>query len=60
VIHRLDRETSGLMMFAKNQEVQAALQGDWAESVLERTYVAVVEGLPAKPRGTVTSWLKEN
>ena len=60
VIHRLDRETSGLMMFAKNQEVQAALQGDWAESVLERTYVAVVEGQPTKPQGTVTSWLKEN
>ncbi|HWD91772.1 MAG TPA: RluA family pseudouridine synthase [Verrucomicrobiae bacterium] len=60
VIHRLDRETSGLMMFAKNQDVQAMLQGDWRESVLERTYVAVVEGLPAKPQGTVTSWLKEN
>jgi 23S rRNA pseudouridine1911/1915/1917 synthase len=60
VIHRLDRETSGLMMFAKTQAVQAALQGDWRESVLERVYAAVVEGRIAEPSGTITSWLAEN
>jgi 23S rRNA pseudouridine1911/1915/1917 synthase len=60
IIHRLDRETSGLMMFAKSPAVQAALQGDWQESVRERIYVAVVEGRVVKPSGTITSWLTEN
>ena len=60
IVHRLDRETSGLMMFAKSQTVQQALQGEWSEAVLERVYVAVVEGQMTKPEGTITSWLKEN
>jgi 23S rRNA pseudouridine1911/1915/1917 synthase len=60
IIHRLDRETSGLMMFAKSHAVQAALQGDWQDSMLERIYIAVVEGRVAKPSGTIISWLKEN
>ena len=60
IVHRLDRETSGLMMFAKSQAAQQALQEDWAEAVLERIYVAVVEGQLQEPEGTVTSWLKEN
>jgi 23S rRNA pseudouridine1911/1915/1917 synthase len=59
VVHRLDRETSGLMMFAKNQAIQAALQSAWRETVGERTYVAVVEGCVASPSGTLTSWLTE-
>jgi 23S rRNA pseudouridine1911/1915/1917 synthase len=60
VVHRLDRETSGLMMFAKSQAVQQALQTNWCEAVLERTYVAVVQGQVTQTAGTVTSWLKEN
>jgi 23S rRNA pseudouridine1911/1915/1917 synthase len=60
VLHRLDRETSGLMMFAKNQAVQQALQDDWQEAVLERIYLAVVEGRLKEPQGTITSWLTEN
>jgi 23S rRNA pseudouridine1911/1915/1917 synthase len=60
IVHRLDRETSGLMMFARNPTVQAQLQQSWEESVLERIYVAVVEGQVAKPEGTITSWLKED
>jgi 23S rRNA pseudouridine1911/1915/1917 synthase len=60
VVHRLDRETSGLMMFAKNQSVQRTLQEAWQESVLERIYVAVVEGRVGTPEGTITSWLTEN
>ena len=60
VVHRLDRETSGLMMFAKSQTVQATLQDTWRESILDRIYVAVVQGRPASAWGTVTSWLKEN
>ncbi len=60
IVHRLDRETSGLMMFAKSAVVQKALQDDWQEAVLERIYVAVVEGRVEKAEGTVTSWLTES
>ncbi|HAH24199.1 MAG TPA: RNA pseudouridine synthase, partial [Prolixibacteraceae bacterium] len=60
IVHRLDRETSGLMMFAKSKRVQEVLQKDWNEAIIERSYVAVVEGSIEKPEGTVTSWLKEN
>lgn len=60
VVHRLDRETSGLMMFAKNQAVQKALQDDWQEAVLERTYAAVLEGRVEQAEGTITSWLTES
>ena len=61
VVHRLDRETSGLMMFAKSQAVQKLLQDAWPEAVLERIYIAVVEGGRVEPpQETITSWLKEN
>lgn len=60
IVHRLDRETSGLMMFAKSKRVQEILQKDWNEAIIERSYVAVVEGVIDGQDGTVTSWLKEN
>lgn len=60
VLHRLDRETSGVMMYAKTEAVQKALQNAWKEAVLERNYVVVVEGLVTKAQGTITSWLKES
>lgn len=60
IVHRLDRDTSGLMMFAKSKKVQEALQKDWNDSIIERSYVVVVEGAVEKTEGTVTSWLKEN
>jgi 23S rRNA pseudouridine1911/1915/1917 synthase len=60
VVHRLDKDASGLMMFAKSKDVQGALQGAWTRDVLERTYVVAVEGSVEKDAGTVTSWLKEN
>ena len=59
VVHRLDRDTSGVMVFAKNKEVQQTLQNSWQESVHERAYIALVEGA-VKKDGTVTSWLTEN
>ncbi|WP_329958758.1 RluA family pseudouridine synthase [Sporosarcina sp. G11-34] len=59
VVHRLDRDTSGIMIFAKNKEVQQTLQNSWQESVPERAYVALVEGT-VKEDGTVISWLTEN
>ncbi|HBW38844.1 RluA family pseudouridine synthase [Desulfosporosinus sp. BICA1-9] len=60
VLHRLDRETSGVMMFAKSEKVQQLLQEAWKEAVLERTYVVVVEGAVSKEQGTITSWLTES
>ena len=59
VVHRLDRDTSGVMVFAKNKEAQQTLQNSWQESVRERAYIALVEGA-VKKDGTVTSWLTEN
>ncbi|MDD9266470.1 RluA family pseudouridine synthase [Paenibacillus sp. GCM10023248] len=60
VVHRLDRDTSGVMMFAKSERVQQHLQNTWQDSVKERTYVALVEGMVKKPEGTISSWLKEH
>jgi 23S rRNA pseudouridine1911/1915/1917 synthase len=60
IVHRLDRDTSGLMMFAKSKRVQEVMQKDWNEAIIERSYIAIVEGVIEKPEGTVTSWLKEN
>ncbi|MGL4411429.1 MAG: RluA family pseudouridine synthase [Bacteroidales bacterium] len=60
VLHRLDRDTSGLMMFAKNQEVQEKMQRNWEQMVTERTYLAVVEGKIEQREGNVESYLWEN
>lgn len=59
IVHRLDRDTSGLMMFAKSEEVKHALQEDWQGAVSERTYAALVEGKPKEPKGTLQSYLFE-
>lgn len=60
IVHRLDRDTSGLMMFAKSKRVQEAMQEAWKEAIVERSYVVVVEGTVEQTEGTITSWLKEN
>lgn len=60
VLHRLDRDTSGLMMFAKNQKVQKILQSDWNNMITRRSYVAVVEGRPEKDCDLLISNLTEN
>ncbi|OKP97357.1 RluA family pseudouridine synthase [Paenibacillus sp. P46E] len=59
VVHRLDRDTSGVMMFAKSEPLQQMLQNTWKDTVKERSYVALVEGVVKKPEGTISSWLKE-
>ncbi|SDL62894.1 RluA family pseudouridine synthase [Paenibacillus jilunlii] len=59
VVHRLDRDTSGVMMFAKSEQLQQTLQNTWKETVKERSYVALVEGVVKKTEGTISSWLKE-
>ncbi|HSR35781.1 MAG TPA: RluA family pseudouridine synthase, partial [Desulfurivibrionaceae bacterium] len=58
VVHRLDRDTSGLLVFAKSEAAKRALQDQWPE--VEKRYVAVVEGVPAEPRGTISSCLRES
>lgn len=60
IVHRLDRETSGLMIFAKNEEVKHKLQEAWNDTIIDRTYIAVVEGNVEKPEGTIVSYLVED
>lgn len=59
IVHRLDRDTSGVMIFARSKMVQQRLQKAWTETVQERSYVALVEGI-VKKDGTITSWLTED
>lgn len=59
IVHRLDRDTSGLIVFAKTEEAKRRLQENWHDMVRKRTYVAVVEGQVKRAEGTITSWLKE-
>lgn len=60
VVHRLDRDTSGLMVYAKDKNVELALESDWHNIVFDRRYVAVLSGVMEQDEGTVESWLKDN
>lgn len=60
VVHRLDRDTSGLMVYAKNMEAEQILEHNWHDIVYNRRYVAVVSGEIVEDSGTVSSWLKDN
>jgi 23S rRNA pseudouridine1911/1915/1917 synthase len=60
VIHRLDRETSGIMMFAKNPNVQKLVQETWGPTTKERTYVAVIQGVMDHSKGSYSSYLVES
>jgi len=60
IVHRLDRETSGLMLFAKSTRVQKIFQKSWNEIIRERCYVALAEGVVDPPEGEISSYLKEN
>lgn len=60
VVHRLDRDTSGVMIFAKSEKAQDILQTTWNDSVKERTYVVLVEGNVKKDSDTIISYLAEN
>lgn len=59
IVHRLDRDTSGLMVFAKNIEAKEALQHNWNNMVLERKYVALLDGELEKESGEIRSHLAE-
>jgi 23S rRNA pseudouridine1911/1915/1917 synthase len=60
IVHRLDRDTSGIMMFAKTKEIQQKLQDNWENAVTKRIYYAVVEGHVNNAEGEIVSCLKEN
>lgn len=60
VVHRLDRNTTGLMMFAKTEEAMETLRHNWNNFVLERYYVALVEGIVKEDEGVIKSHLAEN
>ncbi len=60
VVHRIDRETSGIILFAKTREIQLAMQEHWHEVVTRRVYVALVEGKMEKEKDTIVTWLTEN
>ena len=60
IVHRLDQHTSGLMMFAKNPQAKEAMQHNWNNMVLERKYIAIVEGRLDPPEGRYSSYLAEN
>lgn len=60
VVHRLDRDTSGLMIYAKDIETEQILEHNWHDIVYDRRYVAVVSGEMEEDGGTVANWLKDN
>lgn len=60
VLHRLDKETSGVMMFAKSAEIQEEMQRNWQRYVTKRTYIAVLEGCIREDEGTFESFLTED
>lgn len=60
VVHRLDRETSGLMMYAKDEKTQHTLRDNWQEIVTDRRYVSIVSGDMERDAGTIESWLTDH
>lgn len=60
VVHRLDRDTSGLLVYAKDMNTEQIFAHNWHELVYDRRYIAVLSGVMEDDQGTVCSWLKEN
>ena len=60
VLHRLDRDTSGVLVFAKDYQVKRVMTDHWNENILERRYLAVLDGVPQLAKGRIESWLIEN
>jgi 23S rRNA pseudouridine1911/1915/1917 synthase len=58
VVHRLDKEVSGILLFAKSHDVMEAIKENWNET--EKHYYALVEGIPGKAEDTIKSWLIED
>lgn len=60
IVHRLDKDTSGLVLFAKNEDLKNKLQDNWNDIVKVREYYTVVEGSIKEDKGTIKQYLKEN
>ncbi|MBR2301155.1 MAG: RluA family pseudouridine synthase [Bacteroidaceae bacterium] len=60
LVHRLDRDTSGLMVYAKDVQTQQSLIRGWQELVTDRRYIAIVSGELEREEGSVRSWLTED
>jgi len=60
VLHRIDKETSGVLVFAKDIRVHSMLKMHWNEDVTLREYIAAVDGVMEEKQGTLISYLKEN
>ena len=60
VVHRLDRDTSGLMVYAKDMDTEQLFEHNWHDIVYDRRYVAVLSGEMERDEGTVANWLKDN
>ena len=60
VVHRIDRDTSGILLFAKTSRMAELLRADWHRLVESRRYIAVAEGFFREPEGTVDTWMDED
>ena len=60
VVHRLDRDTSGLMVYAKDLQTEQILEHNWHQIVYDRRYVAILSGEMEQDDGTIANWLKDN
>lgn len=60
VVHRIDEDTSGVLMFVKDSKLRDALQDNWNDLVKKRGYFAIIEGEMKEKEGTITSYLKKN
>lgn len=58
IVHRLDRDTSGILLFAKSERAKQFLQADWDNTT--KIYLTIVSGRPSPPQGTISSYLAEN
>jgi 23S rRNA pseudouridine1911/1915/1917 synthase len=60
IVHRLDKDTSGIVLFAKNENMKRKLQDNWDNLALNREYIAVVDGIMPKKKDTLKDYLKES
>ena len=60
VVHRLDRDTSGLLIYAKDKRTALSMENDWRHTVYDRRYVAVLSGPMETDEGTIANWLKDS
>ena len=60
IVHRLDRDTSGVLMFCKNEKIRNQLQEQWNKIVKKRGYIALVEGKLKQKQGTIKNYLSES